>query len=100
MSKETVAKSLDREMDKEAPSGDGVAPAISIHNIPADQIKLDGPQTNGVTVNGTGPGKRKIRQPKLSEDAKLDASEDEDDKPLVSLVASLIRPAPTRCRYR
>ena len=77
-----VPHSVDQALDKEIPSGEGVAPAISIHKGPADALDLDSSKTNEATVNGIGSSKRKATQAAGAKKGK--AADEYDTKPSVS----------------
>ena len=82
-STEKIPKSLDRALDREVPSGDGVAPAVSLRNGPADEMDVDEPPIHRAATNGTSSGKRKAAsKPKVSK--ATESSDEPDEIPLVS----------------
>ena len=82
-SAEKIPKSLDRALDREVPSGHGVAPAVSLRNGPADAMDIDEPHVHEAMTNGTSSGKRKAAsKPKVSK--ATESSDEPDEIPLVS----------------
>ncbi|KAJ4343014.1 DNA topoisomerase 1 [Didymella glomerata] len=76
ISRETIPKSVDRDMDKQLPANGHVEPGISIRMGPVDDMDVDAP-------NGAANGKRKSRGSIPTANYKEQSgSEDEDDKPL------------------
>ncbi|KAI9887045.1 MAG: DNA topoisomerase 1 [Watsoniomyces obsoletus] len=80
-SEDKIPSSLDQKLDKEVPSGNGVAPAVSLHNGPIDEMDLDEPQVNGTHTNGVQSGKRKAVEDKNTK-AEEESEDDSDDQPV------------------
>ncbi len=93
-SEDKIPASLDKKMDKEVPSGDGVAPAVSLHNGPADEMDVDEPQVNGAHTNGVKTGKRKAAQGKKNAKSKDESEDDSDDQPVVSVTQTFVIDSP------
>ena len=69
-------------MDKIAPSNGHVEPGISIRNGPVEEMDVDKPEE--AQTNGLANGKRKARASLSNGKTYKEASDSEDDQPLVS----------------
>ena len=78
-----VPKSLDKAIDKANPSPKNAAPGISIRNGPMVEMEIDEPVMNGTDVNERASGKRKARNSTGQRKSYKEASDEEDEKPLV-----------------
>ena len=87
VSEDHIAKSVDDDMDKTVPSGNGVAPAISLRNGTVQAMDIDTPEAK---PNGTS--KRKGVSNGV---ARKDSSSDDDDKPLVGSPNAQTFPSPS-----
>ena len=85
ISEDHISKGLDEAMDKDVPSGKGVAPAISLRNGAVEAMDVDGHEARS---NGTSK-----RKGASNGAATKDFSSDDDDKPLVGAVSD--RPPPS-----
>lgn len=78
-------------MDKANPTPKNAAPGISIRNGPLVEMDIDEPNANGLEANNHVNSKRKARNSTGNRKSYKEASEDDDDdKPLVGLRASVI----------
>ena len=78
-----VPKSLDKAIDKANPVPKNAAPGISIRNGPMVEMEIDGSAVNGTEVNGIAGSKRKARNSTGQKKSYKEASDEEDDKPMV-----------------
>lgn len=78
-----VPKSLDKAIDKANPSPKNAAPGISIRNGPMVEMEIDDNILNGTEVNGVASGKRKARNSTGQRKTYTEASDEEDEEPLV-----------------
>ena len=78
-----VPKSLDKAIDRANPSPKNAAPGISIRNGPMVEMEIDEPVVNRTEVNGIASGKRKARNSTDQRKSYKEASDEEDEKPLV-----------------
>lgn len=84
-SQDLISKEIDEKLDKESPSNGHIEPGVSVRMGPVESMDVDPPATNG-TVNG----KRKARNSITNGKSYKEVSSDEDDKPLVRSVATLL----------
>lgn len=84
LSREKIAPSLDKALDKENPSSGGVAPGISIRNGPVEEMNVGKPRANGAEKDGVASGKRKTRQSLGNGKKEEAAAGDDNEKPSVS----------------
>lgn len=78
-----ISKTLDKAVDKANPASKNAAPGISIRHGPMVEMEIDEPVLNGTDVNGNASSKRKARNSTGQKKSYKDASDEEDDKPLV-----------------
>lgn len=80
VSADTIPKSVDQAMDKDAPTSNGqLEPGISIRNGPVEPMDVDAPATNGA-MNGKRKSRASVNGTCYKE---ASGSSDDDDKPLV-----------------
>lgn len=78
-----ISKSLDKAVDKANPAPKNAAPGISIRHGPMVEMEIDEPAVNRTDVNGNASGKRKARNSTGQRKSYREASDEEDEKPLV-----------------
>ncbi|KAK8236374.1 DNA topoisomerase 1 [Phyllosticta capitalensis] len=79
VSADTIPKSVDQAMDKDAPMSNGqLEPGISIRNGPVEPMDVDAPATNGA-MNGKRKSRASVNGTCYKE---ASGSSDDDDKPL------------------
>jgi DNA topoisomerase-1 len=71
-------------MDSANPPPKNAAPGVSIRNGPILEMEIDGPVVNGTEINGNAGGKRKARSSTGQQKSYKEASDEEDEKPLVN----------------